>query len=192
MNIRASICLASLLSAAACAAAAPDAVRLSGAQAATSALPTTATADLAGNDGRAVGTVTLAEGPRGVVVRVEGRGLPPGWHGIHFHAKGDCSDPKFERAGGHTHGGEKSVHGLLNPAATDTGDLPNVHVAADGSLKAELFSSFVGFGVEGGRQNLADADGSAVLIHANADDHRSQPIGGAGARIACGVLKPGR
>ena len=127
-----------------------------------------------------------------VVLRVEAQGLPAGWHGLHFHAKGDCSDPKFEKAGGHTHGGEKSVHGLLNASATDTGDLPNLYVGEDGTGMAEVYSGLVRLSGGTPAQNLLDADGSAVLIHANPDDHMSQPIGGAGPRIACGVIKPAR
>lgn len=192
MNRRYAVAAASLLSAMACAAYAPGAVSLSGAQAQTASVPTTATAELKGADGKRLGTVTLTESARGVLARVEGRGMPPGLRGVHFHAKADCSDAKFERAGGHTHGGDKSVHGLLNPSATDTGDLPNINVAANGRADAELFSTFVTLGGSSERQSLLDADGSAVIVHANADDHRSQPIGGAGARIACGVITSGR
>mgnify|MGYP002653396040 CR=1 FL=1 len=134
----------------------------------------------------------IADCPPALKGRIEARGLTPGWHGLHFHAKGDCSDAKFEKAGGHTHGGEKSVHGLLNGAATDTGDLPNLHVGADGTATVEVYSGLVRLSGGEPAQNLLDSDGSAVLIHANADDHTSQPIGGAGARIACGVIKPAR
>jgi Cu-Zn family superoxide dismutase len=81
------------------------------------------------------------------------------------------------------------VHGLLNPARKDHGDLPNIFVAADGTAKAEIYSTFVSSKGGAGRLALADADGSAVVIHANADDYRTQPIGGAGDRIACAVVK---
>lgn len=156
--------------------------------------PAKASADLLASGGAKIGTASMSEGPRGVVIRLDATGLPPGWHGLHLHMKGACSDPKFDSAGGHTHGGDKSVHGLLNPASTDTGDLPNVMVGADGRLQAEVFTSFVTLGAaaKGGRQAILDADGAAILIHANADDHMSQPIGGAGARIACGVVKASR
>ena len=192
MNDRAAIAAAALLTALAGLAAAPATLG-SAAQATTPAGPSEVTSDLLASGGRKIGSVRLTEGPRGVLIRVQANGLPAGWHGAHLHLKADCSDPKFERAGGHTHAGAKSVHGLLNPQATDTGDLPNVNVAADGSLNAELFSSFVSLnGPYGGRQHLVDADGAAFLIHANADDQRSQPIGGAGARIACAAFRPAR
>jgi Cu-Zn family superoxide dismutase len=187
MNARSSIIAAVAITGLAACAAAPELLRPSSAQAAT---PTGAgaRAALAGTGGANVGTATFNEGPRGVVIRVEGRGLPPGWHGVHLHQKGDCSDPAFQSAGGHTHGGPKSVHGLKNAQATDTGDLPNVFVAADGTLNAELFTAFVTLGGGSGRQALLDADGATLVLHANPDDHVSQPIGGAGARIACGVI----
>lgn len=141
-------------------------------------------------DGKAVGNVTLTEGPGGVLVKISGKGLPPGWHGIHFHEKATCADAGFKASGGHVHGGTApGVHGLLNPRRTDFGDLPNVHVAADGSLDAELYSPLVSLAGAGGRAALKDADGSALVLHAAADDQLTQPIGGAGARIACAVIR---
>lgn len=107
----------------------------------------------------------------------------PGWHGLHFHEKADCSKSDFTSAGGHTHGGGDRVHGLLNPKANETGDLPNLFVGADGVGTTEVFSSLTTL------EALRDTDGSAVLIHAGADDHNSQPIGGAGARVACAAVK---
>lgn len=193
MNLRASIAVAAVLTGSSLAAAFPGAVGLSGAQAAETKAAPGATVSLIGPDGASRGSVALTASPRGgVVLRVEAQGLPAGWHGLHFHAKGDCSDPKFEKAGGHTHGGEKSVHGLLNASATDTGDLPNLYVGEDGTGMAEVYSGLVRLSGGTPAQNLLDADGSAVLIHANPDDHTSQPIGGAGPRIACGVIKPAR
>lgn len=137
----------------------------------------------------AAGKGTVTEGPRGVVLRLELSGLTPGWHGVHFHEKGDCSAHDFASAGSHVHGPAAVVHGLLNPAHSDNGDLPNIFVGADGKAMVEVFSPFVALGDAAGRQNLLDADGSAVVIHASADDHTTQPIGGAGARVACGVVK---
>jgi Cu-Zn family superoxide dismutase len=139
--------------------------------------------------GGSAGSGTVTEGPRGVLLKLEVSGLTPGWHGIHFHEKGDCSAADFTSAGSHVHGPAAVVHGLLNPAHSDLGDLPNIFVGADGKATVELFSPFVALTDAAGRQNLLDADGSAVVIHANADDHTSQPIGGAGARVACGVVK---
>lgn len=140
--------------------------------------------------GAGIGQVTATAAPRGVLLRVEARDLPPGWHGIHFHQKADCSDAAFNNSGGHVHGEGKPVHGLLNPDANDAGDLPNIHVGADGTVNAELYSTLAALREAGaGQVALIDADGAAVVIHANVDDHRSQPIGGAGARIACAELR---
>lgn len=147
--------------------------------------------ELKNSAGAVVGSATLTAAPKGVLMRVELKGVAPGWHGLHFHEKGDCSKADFTSAGGHVHGGPTMVHGLLNPAANEAGDLPNIFVAADGGANAEIFSTFVALGGIDGRQDLADKDGSALVLHANPDDHQTQPIGGAGARIACGVIAGG-
>ncbi len=142
------------------------------------------TTELKNSAGQVVGSVTLTEAPKGVVMRVEAKGLSPGWHGLHFHEKADCSKSDFTSAGAHTrHGEGKAVHGLLNPQANETGDLPNLHAGQDGAAAAEVYTTLTTL------KALRDADGSAVLIHANADDHTTQPIGGAGARVACAVVK---
>lgn len=153
--------------------------------AATAALaqPASVTADLKNAAGQTVGAVIATAAPKGVVLKVEAKGLSPGWHGVHIHEKGDCSKSDFTSAGGHVHTDGASVHGLLNPKANDTGDLPNIHAGQDGAASAEMFTSLVTL------QALRDADGSALVIHANPDDYSSQPIGGAGPRVACGVIK---
>ena len=112
-------------------------------------------------------------------------GLAPGWHALQFHAVGDCSDAgTFERAKGHVnHDGGK--HGFLNPEGPDEGDLPNVYANPDGSANAEVWTDTPLNG-EGG---LRDRDGSALIVHAGEDDHTTQPIGNAGARVACTVIK---
>jgi Cu-Zn family superoxide dismutase len=153
------------------------------------ALAADAAAMFKGAGGADVGTARLSEGPTGVLVRLDLKGLKPGWHAIHFHAKGDCSDAAFTAAGGHINHATPKPHGLLNPAGPDMGDLPNVHAAADGTAKAELFSALVSFSGQGDRPGLKDADGSALVIHENPDDFMAQPIGGAGARVACAVVK---
>ncbi|WP_447725803.1 superoxide dismutase[Cu-Zn] [Sphingomonas koreensis] len=138
--------------------------------------------------GRELGTVAVTDAPRGVLLRIEAKDLPPGWHGMHFHEKADCGDAAFKSAGGHVHSQKPIVHGFLVEDANDAGDLPNLHVGADGSATVELYSTLVSAGGRGGRPALRDADGSALVIHANPDDYRTQPIGGAGERIACAVI----
>jgi Cu-Zn family superoxide dismutase len=83
------------------------------------------------------------------------------------------------------HGGKK--HGLLNAEGPDDGDLPNIFANADGSANAELSSGRVQ--LSGGDNALKDKDGAALVIHASEDDHTSQPIGNAGARVGCAVIK---
>ena len=141
------------------------------------------TAELKNSTGQTVGAVTLTEAPKGVLMRVEAKGLSPGWHGVHFHEKGDCSKSDFTSAGAHVHGSGAAVHGLLNANANETGDLPNIYAGSDGAASAEVFTSLTTLTA------LRDADGSAVVIHANPDDHLAQPIGGAGPRVACAVVK---
>ena len=138
--------------------------------------------------GAEIGKATLTQGATGLLIKVEAAGLTPGWHGIHIHATGQCAAP-FTSAGAHiNHTDPKTPHGLLNAQGPDDGDLPNLFAAADGSAKAEVFTTKARISQDGPGQWLWDADGSALVIHANPDDHNSQPIGGAGDRVACAVL----
>ena len=165
------------------------AVLLIGIGAGAQASPGEASAVLKGASGD-IGSVKIHEGRTGVLLHVEVSGLTPGWRAMHFHAAGDCSDPKFMSSGGHINDPMmKRPHGLLNIEGPDFGDLPNIYVGADGKGMAEAFSTFVSLTGAGGRPALLDADGSAVVIHAGPDDYVTQPIGGAGARVACGALK---
>lgn len=147
------------------------------------------TGDIVGPGGVGMGKVMVTDAPNGVILRVEATGLTPGWHAIHFHEKGVCSDEGFKMSGSHIHTGMMGVHGLLNPKASDNGDLPNIWAGADGTAHAEVYSTLVSVGGAGKRPALADADGSALIIHANPDDYMTQPIGGAGSRVACAVIR---
>ncbi len=147
------------------------------------------TSELKNGKGETMGTVSVTPAPHGVLLRIEAKGLTPGWHGIHLHEKGECSDAAFKSAGGHVHSKTPATHGLLNADANESGDLPNLYVAADGTANAEMYSDLVTLDGSDGKPALLDADGSAVVIHANPDDYKTQPIGGAGARVACAVIK---
>ncbi|GBQ11649.1 superoxide dismutase[Cu-Zn] [Swaminathania salitolerans] len=144
---------------------------------------------LIGPEGKPHGTVTVTEAPRGVIVRVVAEGLPPGWHGMHFHETGACTPPGFTSAKGHVHHVTPVIHGFMTPHATDDGDLPNLHVDRNGAATVELYSTLVSLHGTDGRPALEDADGSALVIHARPDDYTTQPIGGSAGRIACAVLK---
>ena len=146
-----------------------------------------AAAEMVAADGSAVGKVTFEQTPHGVLMYVEVAGLLPGAHGIHLHAVGACT-PDFKAATGHINP-NKVLHGLRHPDGPDHGDLPNLYAAADGSARAEFFTVLVSV-ASGDMPALLDEDGSAVIIHENPDDHLTQPIGGAGGRIACGVIEP--
>lgn len=144
---------------------------------------------LKGPTGADLGTITVTAAPKGVILRVEAKGLTPGWHGMHFHEKGSCADDKFASAGGHVHSMTPVVHGLLNAEANDSGDLPNLYVAADGTAVTEVYSTFVTVKGDASHTALLDSDGAAVVIHGNPDDYSTQPIGGAGVRVACAVIQ---
>ena len=149
-----------------------------------------ATASLVTASGADAGTVTAFRGPLGVLMKVEGKGWPEGWHGVHLHAVGTCEGPGFTSAGAHVNhsGPDQRPHGLLNAnGGPDLGDLQNVYAHADGTANAEVYLAGSGLGMRG--VDLLDADGLSFLVHANRDDHLSQPIGGAGDRIACGVFR---
>ncbi len=144
-------------------------------------------APIIGNNGKQIGTVALRGGQKATVaqITINAGGLTPGWHGIHLHAVGDCSDTaQFQASKGHVNHSSRK-HGLLNPEGPDDGDLPNIFANADGSANAEVHTATLLTGQNG----LKDQDGSAIVIHAGRDDHSAQPIGGAGARVACAVIK---
>ncbi|MBI4246981.1 MAG: superoxide dismutase family protein, partial [Candidatus Rokubacteria bacterium] len=146
---------------------------------------TSATAELKNAQGQIVGTATLTEVASGVRIVVEARGLPAGEKGVHLHAVGKCDPPAFTSAGGHFNP-EGKKHGLQSPDGPHAGDLPNLAIAANGSGRLETTNTRASLG--GGASSLFDADGSAVVIHAAADDMRTDPTGNSGGRIACGVI----
>jgi superoxide dismutase, Cu-Zn family len=159
------------------------------------------TAWIVGADGRQIGQATFRDGPNGVLIQLEfqQRALPPGWHGLHLHLRGDCSDfaAGFQASGSHVGMDHRIQHGLLNSAGPEAGDLPNLFAPPVGVFAAEVFAPLVTLGpripgVANRRERLSllDGDGSALLIHAGPDDQTSQPIGGAGARIACAAITP--
>lgn len=141
--------------------------------------------DIVSGDGSVIGSLNILTGPNGLLLEaaIDPGGLTPGWHGLHLHQVGDCSDTgTFKLSGGHV-GKVEGGHGLLNHKGPEGGDLPNIWAAADGSAGYEAFSTLTT------GADLADADGAALIIHTNRDDHLTQPIGGAGARVACAVIK---
>ena len=147
----------------------------------------TASATLKVVDGSDAGVVTFTEAAAGVLIKFDLKGLPPGPHAVHIHERGICEADFTGTRGIFNPLGAQ--HGFLNEEGPMAGDLPNINVGQDGTVVAEVLSPFLALGkdVEDG---LFDADGSAVVLFEKADDYLSDPEGGAGARIACGVLKP--
>ena len=144
--------------------------------------PENAKADILGADGAVIGEATFVQGSIGVLANIKAANLPAGKHGLHLHAMGTCDHADhFKSASGHINPDEKE-HGYLNANGPDKGDLPNLIVHTDGTAEVELFLPQVDVA------DLMDEDGSSLMIHANPDDHTTQPIGGAGDRIACGVI----
>lgn len=131
------------------------------------------------------GTASLMGTSEGVLINLEVSGLPAGqWVAFHVHESGTCDHTTgHESAGGHFNPTSRD-HGYLAADGPHAGDMPNLYVGEDGTLRAEVFNSFV---------TLDDGDtditGRALMIHAEADDYESQPSGDAGDRLACGVIE---
>jgi Cu-Zn family superoxide dismutase len=145
-----------------------------------------AAAEMRDNLGQPRGTATITQLADGLRLSVSAEGLPAGAHGIHVHQTGSCAPPDFTSAGPHWNPANR-MHGKDNPAGMHHGDLPNLLIGADGRGTME-FTIPVG-SLRAGPTPLLDADGASIVIHAAADDYRTDPSGNSGARIACGVLR---
>lgn len=145
-----------------------------------------ASGSLATATGEPAGTATITAPASGnPVLRVNVSGLPAGVHGVHIHTTGKCEAPAFASAGGHLNP-TGHQHGKDNPAGSHLGDLPNLTVDSHGNAELVQPMSVDAAALRG---QLFDADGAAVVVHAAADDYRTDPSGNSGARIACAVLK---
>lgn len=173
----------------ACASAPPqtDVAAPAPAAAATASTARQAVANLASASGSLVsGRLTLVPMGDGVHVTGEIGGLQPnGSHGFHIHEKGDCSATDASSAGGHFNPAAQP-HGRAGHGAHHAGDGDNL--IADAQGVARVNAHFSGVNLGGGGAN--DIAGRALIVHANADDYSSQPAGNAGARVACGLIKP--
>jgi Cu-Zn family superoxide dismutase len=156
------------------------------AEAAAEATADSARADIVDARGVGIGAVFVTAEDVGVALRGALIGLPPGEHGFHIHEIGSCEPPAFESAGDHL-GAGASPHGFDAPGGPHAGDLRNLVVGADSTATVDQTNDRVT--LSGGTVELLDADGSAIVIHAGRDDYVSQPSGGSGDRIACGVLE---
>lgn len=158
-------------------------------------------ADIYGTDGEIIGKVTVRATPVGVDLDIVARGLRPGTHALHLHQVGRCEAPDFKSAGGHFNPTD-AEHGTstteFNAQADDrhVGDMRNQTVDRNGNLniqirKPNVTISALALGEEpvvNGRYSLMDADGTTLIVHAEADDYTTQPAGDSGTRVACAVI----
>lgn len=138
-------------------------------------------------EGKVSGYAKLTQTEMGLNVEVNVRGLKPGVHGIHFHENGSCVAPTFDSAGGHFNPDNKQ-HGLENPMGPHAGDLKNVVADRNGVLQTNFMTSRVTL-QKGVKDSLRDTNGSALVIHADEDDQKTNPAGNSGPRVMCGVIK---
>lgn len=145
-------------------------------------------AKLLAADGSARGEAMVTQAADGLHVVVHAQGLTPGMHAVHVHTIGACTPADFASAGGHWNPtGHK--HGKDNPDGMHMGDMPNMIAGADGAGEMEYV--IPGGTISGGATPLLDSDGAAVVIHAQADDNKTDPAGNAGGRVACGIWSTG-
>ena len=150
--------------------------------------PKTAHADLVNAHGAKVGTAKISSTANGVKVTVKVSELTPGEHGIHIHNAGKCEGPAFTTAGGHFNP-TGAHHGANNGQEPHPhlGDLENLEVGQNGKASASFMVS--GVTLSEGQNSLSHEGGTALVIHAKADDLMSDPSGNSGDRIACGVIE---
>ncbi len=127
------------------------------------------------------GTVTFRREASGILIVARVTGLKPGKHGFHVHEKGDCSAHDAKSAGGHFNP-TNMPHGSPHDSQRHAGDFGNLTADRSGKAHYNRVDTMIAF--EGAKSII----GRAVIVHAKADDLRSQPSGDAGDRLACGVI----
>src|SRR5271167_579541 len=145
------------------------------------------TVELKDAKGSSVGTATIVSKGQGVEVKLALKDLPPGEHAVHFHQNAKCDPPDFKSAGGHFNPTGKQ-HGFDNPNGHHAGDMPNFTVKPNGTAKATVKDDDVVLGMGSESNSLFANGGTSIMIHAKADDMKTDPSGNSGDRIACGAI----